>query len=238
MGFNPTFYAGRPKLSEVTIDSDLDMGGRNILRAGRVDSPYMPETWPTEELSWNDGGETEEIPIVEVAQGLSTTETVLETFTTPPSETSKLWQFTYNTFCQTPAYPAIMRIKQGSTILDEVNITGGMQKVTSVRKVVIAPEQTISITAQTTSTGAIPTLYASSTYKCTGLNYGEMVFDLSGKWLALGIDMKGLAATVKIQGVEIPYSDYAKYFPIAPTELSIPGEWDASQIRPIVEVYV
>ena len=31
MGFNPTFYASRPKLSEVTIDSDLDMGGHGII---------------------------------------------------------------------------------------------------------------------------------------------------------------------------------------------------------------
>lgn len=30
MGFNPIFYAGRPKLSEVTIDSDLDMGTYSI----------------------------------------------------------------------------------------------------------------------------------------------------------------------------------------------------------------
>ena len=63
-------------------------------------------------------------------------------------------------------------------------------------------------------------------------------FDLTGKWLAVGIDMHGLAATVKIQGVEVPYSDYAKYFPLAPTELTFPGGWDASQIRPVVEVYL
>jgi len=50
--------------------------------------------------------------------------------------------------------------------------------------------------------------------------------------------MKGLAATVKVQGVEMPYSEYVKAFPLAPSELSFPGDWDASQIRPILEVYV
>ena len=70
-----------------------------------------------------------------------------------------------------------------------------------------------------------------------GVAYEDKTFDLTGKWLALGLDMKGLAATVKIQGVEMPYSDYPLYFPIAPTELTIPGEWTTLEKRPVIEVY-
>lgn len=75
------------------------------------------------------------------------------------------------------------------------------------------------------------------TVEFTGEVGGAKTFNLSGKWLALGIDMEGLAATVTIHGVEMPYSDYAKYFPLAPTELTFPSDWSPSQIRPIVKVY-
>lgn len=243
MGFNPIFYAGRPKLSEVTIDSDLNMGGRNIsgvdtLRAGRVYSPYTTEPWETEELDWGDDSETGEVPIVTSEFAGTTTETVLKSFTTPASETFKLWQFKYIVYGVYNPQTLVLRIKHGSTILDEVSPSpGGGQTETVVRRVALPPQETISITAQCPSGGSSRKLMPGSTYKYTGLTWGQVMFDLTGKWLALGIDMHGIAATVKIQGVEIPYTDYAKYFPIAPTELKFPSDWSDSQIRPVVKVY-
>ena len=223
MGFTPTFYAGRPKLSEVTIDSDLNMGGRNILRVGRIDSPYMPETWPTEELDWGDG-EPEQL-----------------------YDSIHSWPNTY------AEDQTIMTVASGTRVIVTV---ASIPTSWSVRDVAVKINDEV-VASQPGSLGGSKTFppfavnagdviairatgngKAQVTIESTGEVYEGKTFDLTGKWLALGIDMKGLDATVKIQGVEMPYSDYAKYFPLAPTELTIPGEWDASQIRPIVEVYL
>lgn len=233
MGFTPTFYAGRPKLSEITIDSDLDMGGRTI-RAGRIDSPYMPETWPTEELDWGDVAPSDTQTVTSVGVP-STSET---TFTVPVPTENRRIEVTLAT--ATDGYYAIRSgaklLKNDvvvSTITGEIPARGGSAKFPDV--VYISDGDTLKITCQSHQAGATK---ANVTVHDSGFVCGPKTFNLSGKWLALGLDMKGLAATVKIQGVEVPYSDYAKYFPLAPTELKIPGGWDASQIRPIVVVYV
>lgn len=228
MGFTPTFYAGRPKLSEITIDSDLNMGGRKILHA-QLGSPHMPETWQTEELDWGDTAPSE------YSSGV------------PWDATSSNPSYTVFTNSGTGAkYRVRLRLATGTHPIYSITIKVDDVTVLNVATTVnpggvyespafgVDTGQAVIVTVTYGGTGS--KIYLS--YQSTGERWGAKTFDLTGKWLALGIDMKGLAATVKIQGVEIPYSDYAKYFPIAPTELSIPGEWDASQIRPIVEVYV
>lgn len=233
MGFTPTFYAGRPKLSEVTIDSDLDMGGRGILRA-RIGSPYMPETWPTEELDWGDvaPSDTQTVTSEDIAAGTETT------FDVPVPTKNRRIKVKLGT--ATDGYYVIFGgaklLKNDvvvSTITGHIPARGGYTNFPDA--IYISDGETLKITCKSHPAGSTK---ANVIVHDTGFMCGVKTFDLTGKWLALGIDMHGLAATVKIQGVEMPYSDYAKYFPLAPTELTIPGGWDASQIRPILEVYV
>lgn len=223
MGFNPTFYAGRPKLSEVTIDSDLDMGGRNILRA-RIGSPYTPDTWETVPIDWGD------VPA----------ETVV------PS-TVKVWTVSVPSV---DIYTAAISGYYTLTIDKQAghyHLTGGELRVNGVTVVNLGalPWTSDNVMLNAGDVLSVHSVNYSGAggARCTcsvvftGEVGGAKTFDLTGKWLALGIDMQGLAATVKIQGVEVPYSDYAKYFPLAPSELKSPGNWDATQIRPDVEVY-
>lgn len=231
MGFTPTFYAGRPKLSEITIDSDLDMGGRNILRVGRIGSPYMPETWPTETLEWGDVSE----------QTVLTVESTIDV----PKNSSPFEVLTW----ETPAVPyrwEVYLIAGGSTYGNmTLSFVSGDTTIHSLSvspynsytiPLILPTSSNISLIA-VNSSGVPQTVKAGSYVKNTGIFAGAKTFDLTGKWLALGLDMKGLAATIKIQGVEIPYSDYLKYFPIAPIELKIPGNWSPSQERPVIKVY-
>ena len=235
MGFNPTFYAGRPKLSEVTIDSDLDMGGRDILRA-RIGSPYRPETWPTEELGWGDVDPTVPIPApVGTSYYASAGDVTIYTFTAPSGGARK-WDLHLVT--ELTGSPATMNCRidvyvDGNIVANKSFVTGNDVDLSFFAEPgLVVVIKIASITAS--KTGKIS---AGTTLTNTGVYSGAKTFNLAGKWLALGLDMQGLAATVKIQGVDVPYSDYAKYFPLAPSELTFPGNWDASQIRPIVDVY-
>lgn len=225
MGFNSTFYAGRPKLSEVTIDSDLDMGGRTI-RAGRIDSPYIPETIPTEPLDWGD------VPPAVVA-----------TIDTPNTSSSNVEYSVY-----TPTKPVKARLSitlTGGDYLKASEVRIGGVTVANIPKIEDAsPEESpVFVTVPGTPVvfwgggGNVGGSTATVEVIELGTWHGGKTFDLSGKWLALGLDMEGLAATIKIQGVEIPYSDYAMYFPIAPSELTIAGDWDISQVRPVITAY-
>lgn len=240
MGFTPTFYASRPKLSEITIDSDLNMGGRNILRVGRIDSPYRPEPWPTEELlEWDDIDEYsyDDLPAADGDPGTGYV-TILDEFVTP-LERQYLWEIFAN------HDPRGYSTRTGRLDLINIDTSEVIASTPSsayptTTKVVIPPGVRCSVKFIGTTNEWRSYLKEGSYVKNTGKEWliNDKTFSLTSKWLALGIDMKGLDATVKIQGVEVPYSDYAKYFPLAPTELTIPGGWDASQIRPIVEVYV
>ena len=230
MGFTPTFYAGRPKLSEVTIDSDLDMGGRGILRVGRIDTPYMPETWPTEELDWGDEAPSDTQTVTSADVSSETT------FTVPVPTTNRKIEVTLSTatdgnYAISSGAKLLKNDVVVSTITGYIPARGGSAKFPDA--VYISTGDTLKITCQ-----AAGSTKANVTVHDTGLVCGPKTFNLTGKWLAVGIDMKGLAATVKVQGVEMPYSEYVKAFPLAPSELSFPGNWDASQIRPILEVYV
>lgn len=237
MGFTPTFYASRPKLSEVTIDSDLNMGGRNILRVGRIDSPYRPEPWPTEELiHWNDIDEYsyDNLPGANGVSGEGY-KTILDEFETPPVR-QYLWEIFANHYggSDRPGRLDVINIDT-----EEVIASTPSSGNPTTTKAVLPPGVSCSVKYIAIDPNWRATLKPGSYVKNTGKEWliNDKTISLTGKWLALGIDMKGLDATVKIQGVETPYSDYAKYFPLAPTELTIPGGWDASQIRPIVEVY-
>lgn len=239
MGFNPTFYAGRPKLSEVTIDSDLNMGGRNILRVGRIDSPYRPDLWPTEELDWGDVPASDPIPFSETPSSYalpSTTLTTFKTFEVPPGD-SYTWRFKI-----VPTdwrATAEFKVTADGVELHHIPSYSSYNGETLTFDILIPAGSTVEIQGRNLDhVYPYSVNMRDSSVQNLGIVGGPKTFNLSGKWLALGIDMKGLAATVKIHGVEMPYEEYIKYFPIAPTELKIPGGWDASQIRPIVEVYV
>lgn len=229
MGFNPTFYAGRPKLSEVTIDSDLDMGGHNVLHAGRVDSPYIPETWPTEELDgWGDVGAISETILTE--QQTTGVQTDYGSYTVPHSVKG-----VFKIICDTNQLSKYCGYKVNGVLgaATGIVLTAGQEYTFPACYVSEGDVITILLQGNSGENGK-----ATVTFTSDGKTANvAKTFDLSGKWLALGIDMKGLAATIKIHGVGVPYSDYAKYFPLAPSELTISGGWDISQIRPIVEVY-
>ena len=233
MGFNPTFYASRPKLSEVTIDSDLNMGGRNILRVGRVDSPYMPETWPIEELDWGDGE-----PVTSVgAENLGV-------------DTASSYKYTPLLTADAPCEIVVRLVDVTGyalnapviTLADKVAVRTGTVLYPgdsyTFEPVILNTGDVLKIGVRRLSTtGAGSGIISRVELINTGRVVGDTTLDLSGKWLALGIDMQGLSATVKIQGVEMPYSDYVKCFPLAPSEITISGTWTATQIRPIVGVY-
>lgn len=226
MGFTPTFYAGRPKLSEVTIDSDLDMGGRDILRA-RIGSPYMPETWLTEELDWGDEAPTEEVlPSGGQRRYDSSPFTVL-TATRGEYVTIRVTNSGSN-----PLDVCTVLINDVSVYAHGFLNSGKTAEFTGF----VNAGDVVSIDAKTPGSQWVTVLSVLGIF--SGMLGSGKTFDLTGKWLALGIDMKGLDATIKVHGTELPYSDYVKCFPLAPSELSFPGDWDASQIRPILEVYV
>jgi len=222
MGFKfASFGAATVPLSKIIVDKDLDMGPYAIKGV------YRPEEWSTEELDWGDTAPSEYSPEVELTAISGGTDCTLFTNTGPGAK--------YRVKVYVPASSwAVKSVTIKVAGVTAVS-TGMVNRGETYESPAFGVEtgQTVVVTA-TASTEA--TAYLS--YQCTGEFWGEKTFDLTGKWLALGIDMKGLEATVKIQGVEIPYSDYAKYFPIAPTELKIPGNWGPSQERPVITYYV
>ena len=237
MGFNPTFYAERPKLSDITIDSDLNMFGRNIsgvdtLRASRVDSPYRPELWPTEEIVIEPHDAGEQVYPIDDAVRVSTTEyTEIIRFHTPNSPVSRIWTLVLFNLGSSTANINVSA--NGVLIYENLQVPFDYDGRTFTLDL---PGNAEVVVSGKSDPGNQASIWKTSWYRYEG-TVGQVI-DLTGKWLALGLDMKGLTATVKIQGVEIPYSDYAKYFPLAPSELKLPADWYDSDPRPIVEVYV
>ena len=237
MGFNPTVYAERPKLSDVTIDSDLNMAGRDIsgvdtLRAGRVYSPYRLETWPTEEIviEPHDVGETVSPTDDKIQLPLEFAE--LFSFHTPNSAVSRIWTMVLATACGSGS--GTVNVTAGGVLIYEnLNLPYNPSGTTFTLDL---PGNSEVVVSGKRNQAEQFCLWHPSWYRYEG-TVGRVI-DLTGKWLALGIDMQGLAATVKIQGVDVPYSDYAKYFPLAPSELKLPADWYDSDPLPIVEVYV
>ena len=215
-----SFGAATMPLSKIIIDKDLDMGQYGIKGS------YNPHEWATEVLDWGDVAPHEEVlpnggdreydspafPVLTATRGEYVTIRVTNIGSTRLTVCTVLIN-------DIPVYAHGELPRDAST-----EFTG-----------VINADDVVSIDARTTA-GYTTTLSVLGIF--SGTLGGAKTFDLTGKWLALGIDMKGLAATIKIQGVEIPYSDYPLYFPIAPNELTIPGDWSPSQERPVIKRYV
>lgn len=236
MGFNPIFYAGSTKLSDVTIDSDLNMGGRNIsgvdtLHVSRLGSPYRPETWPTEEIviEPHDVGETVSPTDDNIQLSLEFAE--LFSFHTPNSAVSRIWTMVLAGACGTGS-GTINVTADGVLIYENLNLPFNTSGTTFTLDL---PGNSEVVVSGKRNQAEPFCLYKTSWYRYEG-TVGRVI-DLTGKWLAHGLDMQGLAATVKIQGVDVPYLDYAKYFPLAPSELKLPADWYDSDPLPIVEVY-
>ena len=219
-----SFGAATVPLSKIVVDKDLNMGPYAIKGV------YRPEEWATETLDWVDIPAGEPIPFGEKNISPEGTWITIITFEVPPGNSYK-WRFTIIT-------------EMGSTTAN-FKITADGEELYSISDVKMGT-LTVDIFLPAGTTVTIEG-YSNEPYLCyvhnnsnvqnLGIEGGPKTFDLTGKWLALGIDMHGLEATVKIHGEEVPYSDYVKCFPLVPTELKIPGEWTYSQERPVVKVY-
>lgn len=226
--------------SKVVPDTDLDLrpygvvaefSRVNEVRAARVYSPIDTTEWPTETLDWVDG---EPSVIAENTVVSNETEAVVLTYqmggVTQKLQVRQTLGVTTNGY----ADDQYITLKCDGVTVSTQTLKGsrdGGETKTSA-PVWCTGEVTVTLRCK-----GYQRQYNTIELLSTGIAGGEKTYDLTGKWLALGIDMQGLAATVKIQGVEMPYSDYPKYFPLAPSELKIPGEWTPEQVRPVIEVY-
>ena len=215
-----SFGAALLPLSKIIIDKDLNMGPYAIKGV------YRPEEWATETLDWG----------VKEPEQLYQEQLV---WAEPPgSDVSTLTAASNDevvvTFQEVPNKATIGNIT--IKVNDIVAATYSDRVYTSYTfpPFVVNTGDVIIIHATGYGVGGGRSLV---TIESTGKVVGEKTFDLTGKWLALGIDMGELDATVKIHGVEVPYSDYAKYFPLVPTEIKIPGNWSPTQKRPEIKVY-
>lgn len=218
------FGAATVPLSKIVVDTELDMGQYPIK------AQYRPEEWATETLEWGDIPAGEPIPFSGSLSPHGTWIT-LKTFEVPPGDSYK-WRFTIIT-TRNPSTSANFKITADGVELYSISNYG--EGTLTVDRILPAGS-TVTIEGYNTQ----PYRYdveSGSNVQNLGLVGGAKTFDLTGKWLALGIDMHGLAATVKIQGDEVPYSDYIYYFPLAPTELKFPADWAPSQERPVIKVY-
>ena len=222
MGFEfIAFGAATVPLSKVVIDKELDMGTYPIR------AQYRPEEWATEELDWGDEAPHEEA----LPSGGN------RRHDSPP--------FTVLTAARSE-YVTIRVTVTGTDPLNVCNVLindetvyehGYLSKGRSAEFTgFINTGDVVSVDARTQTTQLITVLSVVGIF--SGLLGGSKTFDLTGKWLAVGLDMKGLAATVKVQGVEMPYSEYVKAFPLVPSELSFPGGWGPTQERPVIKRYV
>ena len=214
-----SFGAATMPLSKIVIDKELDM------RPYPIKAQYRPEEWATETLEWGDTAPSDYSPEVEQAakNGVD-----YEVFTN--SGPGAKYRVKVRLGSNTYAANSITIKVDGVTVA-----TTGSVRVGETYESPAFGVETGQTVVMTVGTGSITRTYHS--YQCTGEVWGAKTFDLTGKWLAVGIDMKGLAATVKVQGVEMPYSEYVKAFPLAPSELTFPSGWDPSVERPVVRVY-
>lgn len=214
--------------SKVVPDSDLDLRPYGVVAA--FSRAPVGGSWPTETLDWGD------VPAGEPSSSFSGSLSpyhqwiTLKTFEAPPGDSYK-WRFKIVT--HTSDSTANFKITaDGVDVATASNHWAGTLTVDAY----IPAGSTVTVQGYNNA-NYVYTVKDTSTVQNLGIVGGAKTFNLSGKWLALGIDMKGLVATVKIQGVEMPYSDYPKYFPISPAELKIPGDWTPDQVRPVIEVY-
>ena len=247
-----SFGAAITPLSKIVVDKELDMGtypiktdainektvGNGVfvdgllIKDGVSNSPYRPQAWPTEELDWGDVAASN--PVDYSGSMLFTTDTTLTLFTHSGSGRRYTVNLTVGPgSAGSLAAGATIKV-DGVTMITLPLVVKGASHTTSSFPVDDGKEVTITGSAVDGSTCSLTVLQ----YTNTGIAAGEKTFLLNNKWLALGIDMKELAARVVIQGVGMPYTDYGKYFPIAPTIVKIPGGWGVSQQRPVIKCYV
>lgn len=215
--------------SKVVPDTDLDLRPYGVV-AARVYSPIDTTVWPTETLDgWGDVGAISETILTE--QQTTGTQTDYGSYTVPHSVKG-----VFKIICDTSALSKYCGYKVNGVLGATTGVVLSAGQEHTFPACYVAEGDVITFVLQGNSgTYGKATVTFTSDGKTANV---AKTFDLSGKWLALGIDMKGLAATVKVQGVEMPYSDYPKYFPLCPTELKIPGGWSLNQVRPIIKVYV
>ena len=198
--------------------------------------PYRPETWPTETLDWGDIPPGEPMPFEGGELPYDSWKTIF-TFNVPTGDTYK-WRFTFIIQDYGSGTKGNFKITaNGNEIFYVSDVSGNTSGKTWTYDVIIPAGSTVTIQGSTNKNIYYKVLSGSNVQNL-GFVCGPKTFNLAGKWLALGLDMKGLAATVKINGVEMPYSDYAKYFPLAPTEITISGTWTHGQARPVIKRYV
>lgn len=225
MGFKfASFGAATVPLSKIVVDKDLNMGPYAIKGV------YRPEEWATETLEWGDIPAGEPIPFTANLSPSGTWITI-KTFEVPPGDSYK-WRFTIITFGSSSTDANLKITADGVELYSISNHRFGTLTV----DLFIPAGTTVTLEGYSNAPYAY-WVEEGSNVQNLGIVGGAKTFDLTGKWLALGIDMHGLNATVKIHGEEVPYSDYAKYFPLVPTELKFPGGWAGSQERPVLKVY-
>lgn len=240
MGFKfASFGAATVPLSKIVIDKDLETGEYSIIanevRARRVYSPINTEEWETETLDWGDI-----TPVMRVYEDPATSwyriysQTTVTEFTTPNTPGNHDWKFYWRTYTATST--GLVKIYANGVEFETHTLTGD-GSTTTIVYVSLPPSAEIEVTIEPGSGSSSVQMEPGSYIESFQITPKDTTFDLTGKWLALGLDMKGLEATVKINGVDVPYSDYAKYFPLAPTEITIPGNWSPPQTHPIVKVY-
>lgn len=226
MGFKfASFGAATIPLSKIVVDKELDMGEYPII-AKIVKAPYKPETWATEEIPWEDGAPSAPVTISNRYTNGAPSFNILT-----HSGESRFYDITTKVtgareFVNDPALKV-----NGVTIASR---TGMLEGEWTEKNIMLKDGDVLSMSVGSVSAYGCYITHITTNTGVIGIPH---TFSLTGKWLALGIDLKGLDATVKIQGVEMPYSDYAKYFPLAPTEITISGTWTHGQTRPIIEVY-
>ena len=214
-----SFGAATVPLSKIIVDKDLVMGPYAIKGV------YRPEEWETEELDWG-SLEPEQLYDNEVGWPGSPTD---KTIMTVASNAEVIV-----TLAPVPSRDTIANITIKVNEVVAMTRSGSLNQAHTFPPFIVNAGDVIVIKAEANSTSSGT---SHVTIESTGKVVGEKTFDLSGKWLALGIDMGELDATVKIYGEEVPYSDYAKYFPLVPTEIKIPGNWSPTQERPEIRVY-
>lgn len=220
----------KPKMSELIVDSDLNMGQHEI-RARRVYSPIDTEEWETEEIPWND----------EAPGDVTEMFTLQHNYGTATSDTFDISSFAGKEIVVHAEYLResgginSLQIKIGNDVVATLNIGPADPSQTTVP--IKIPDSATILTGTAASPSANGYGVTLSIQE-TGREWGDKEFDLTGMWLALEQDFGDFSATITLQGVEMPFADYAKYFPIAPSKLSISGTWTYATQRPIVKGYV
>ena len=221
-----SFGAATVPLSKIVVDKDLDMGPYAIKGL------YRPEGWRTSALDWGDVPPTEVVTHEDV--GAFTSPRVYEMLTAD-SQMEVLARVTSLPIGYDVPFGGESAIRVNNVSVYSLSgLMPGSSKTTP--PLILKPGDVLTARIHAAAVGPAQ-VHARLELIYTGRFVQGREFDLTGKWLALGIDMHGLEATIDINGINVPYADYAKYFPIAPTKITISDEWDLMQVRPEILVY-